>query len=193
MARPKVHTGEVRDRLVSIAVETLAESGMSALSVRGIAQAAGTSTTAVYSLFGSKEALARAAVTSAFESFGAAQESATPVGDIADELAALGARYVAWALEHPQLFELMFGRRAAGIEPDDALLEVAARSIAPLSTGVRHAVEAGVFRPEDPETIVASLWSQVHGMALLMLGGHWPPAADPVRAATAVVDGWRTL
>ncbi|MCF8588822.1 TetR-like C-terminal domain-containing protein [Gordonia liuliyuniae] len=65
------------------------------------------------------------------------------------------------------------------------------RSIRPLATGVRRAVEAGVFRAEDPETIVASLWSQVHGMALLMLGGHWPSAADPARAATAAVDGWR--
>ncbi|WP_316245481.1 TetR/AcrR family transcriptional regulator [Gordonia sp. OPL2] len=190
MARPKVHTDELSERLLEEAVHIVGERGVSALSVRDVARAAGTSTSAVYSLFGNKEGLIRGVLVAAFDSFAAAQE-ADPSEDVAANLSGLGVRYVAWALEHPRLYELMFGETLAGIASSQETEAASARAIAPLRQGVRSAIESGLFRRADVDTIVASLWSQVHGMAMLLSSGRFPAGADPVAAATAVIDGWR--
>lgn len=190
MARPKVHTDELRERLLDEAVHIVGEHGVSALSVRDAARAADTSTSAVYSLFGNKEGLTRGVLIRAFDSFATAQESGVAV-DAAAHLSTLGVHYVAWALEHPRLYELMFGQTLAGITSTAETEAASARAIAPLRQGVQSAIESGLFRPADVDTIVASLWSQVHGMAMLLLSGRFPAGADPVAAATAVIDGWR--
>lgn len=57
MARPRVYSDDLRDKLLDAAVEVVADRGVGALSVREVAHLAGTSATAVYSLLGSKTAL----------------------------------------------------------------------------------------------------------------------------------------
>ncbi|MBD1318927.1 TetR/AcrR family transcriptional regulator [Gordonia hankookensis] len=191
MARPKVHTEELRDRLLDEAVRVVSEHGLAALSVRDVARVAGTSTTAVYSLLGNKEGLARGVLTRSFESFATAQESVA-TGDDTSDLVGLGTAYVGWALDNPRLYEIMFGEALAGIAPTAETEAAAARAIAPLRDGVTAAMESGLFRRADVDTVVASLWAQVHGTAMLLLSGHFPAGADPVAAAKAVIDGWRT-
>lgn len=179
-----MHNDELRARLLAEAVAAVESRGVGVLSVREIAHAAATSTTAVYSLFGNKEGLVRAVLVHAFDSFAAQQAGG-------DDLTALGTAYVAWALEHPRLYELMFTDALSNVEPTPESQAAAARAIAPLRDGVRQAIEAGFFRPADVDTVVASLWAQVHGMAMLLLANHFPTGADPVAAAMAVIDGWR--
>ena len=89
VARPKVHTDDLRDRLLDEAIAIVAERGIGALSVRDVAHAAGTSTTAVYSLFGNKEGLSRAVQVRAFESFTEAETAISTSPDAAADLLSL--------------------------------------------------------------------------------------------------------
>ena len=57
MGRPREHDAATRDRLLAAATRLSAEEGWRAVSVRRVAEEAGTSTRAVYSLFGSKQGL----------------------------------------------------------------------------------------------------------------------------------------
>lgn len=193
MARPKMHTEAVGDRLVDEAMRIVADRGIAALSVRETASAAGTSTSAVYSLFGSKDGLARSVLVRAFESFAQAQVSATQSGEASTDLAGMGVMYVAWALENPRLYELMFGQSVVGIAESPETRAASAQAIAPLKDGVRRAIDAGIFRPAEVDTVVASLWSQVHGLSTLMLAGRFPEGADPGASAMAIIDGWRAV
>ena len=170
----------------------VAANGVGALSVREVARAADTSTTAVYSLFGNKEGLSRAILVRAFDSFAHAQRSAAAAAAGEATLEGLGVAYVGWALENPRLYELMFSDALVGVERTEETRAAATRAITPLRAGVQEAVSSGRLRAADPETVVASLWAQVHGMATLLLSGNYPEGADPVAAATAVIDGWRT-
>lgn len=190
MARPKVHTDELRERLIADAVTVVARDGIGALSVREVAKAAGTSTSAVYSLFGNKEGLAREVLVHAFTSFATAQR--TPSPDLGHSIDSMGFAYVEWALANPRLYDLMFGDALTGIEHDVRSRAAATAAIEPLRSAVRAAITDGVLRDAPIETVVASLWAQMHGMTTLLLAGHYPPDADPVAAAKAVVDGWRT-
>ncbi|WP_436699725.1 TetR/AcrR family transcriptional regulator [Nocardioides sp. BYT-33-1] len=190
MARPRTHTAELRERIMACALDTVAEHGWAALALRDVAQRAGTSTTAVYALFGSKDALHRAVLIHAFAAFGAEQAAQPVSDDPVTDLAGLGARYVQWALDHPRLYEAMFTDSAAGLAPTPELDDARARAIAGVSDAVRRALRSGAFRPADEVTVIASLWAQVHGLAALMTAGQLPTEADPAAAAWAVIEGW---
>jgi AcrR family transcriptional regulator len=62
-----VHGEQTRLALLGAAERLVARDGVAALSVRSVAEAVGTSTRAVYSVFGSKEALVRGLATHFFE------------------------------------------------------------------------------------------------------------------------------
>lgn len=191
MARPKTHTPEVGERLMGCALNVVHSEGIGALALRTLAQQAGTSTTAVYALFGSKEALQRAVLVRGFLQFAEAQESVPATDDPANDIAGLGAVYVQWALDNARLYEAMFGEALAGMTPSTELHEASTRSMVRVTDAVRRAVAAGVFRPAAEETIVVSLWAQVHGLASLMIADRVPAEADPGAAALAAIEGWR--
>src|ERR671936_1283772 len=60
MGRPREHDEATRERLLQAAERLSAAKGIEAVTVRAVADAAGTSTRAVYALFGSKEGLEQA-------------------------------------------------------------------------------------------------------------------------------------
>src|SRR5690349_20976719 len=106
MGRPKEHGEETREQLLEAAARLLSEEGVHEVSVRRLAQEAGTSTRAIYSLFGSKEGLLRAMFRRAADTF-ARIHAAVPVqDDPLDELIPLGFAYRQSALEEPELYGL---------------------------------------------------------------------------------------
>ena len=58
MPRAKLRTPELRNRVLQVAVAMLAADGAGAFTARRVAEQAGTSTPAVYELFGDKAGLA---------------------------------------------------------------------------------------------------------------------------------------
>ena len=88
------------------------------MSVRAVADAAGTSTRAVYSLFGSKEglvvdALARDAFAVLFDEIDTLVETDDPAGDLVDVGVVAFRRLV---LEHPALYRIAFQRIVPGLD-----------------------------------------------------------------------------
>ncbi|WP_109507737.1 TetR/AcrR family transcriptional regulator [Nocardioides speluncae] len=190
MARPKTHTAEVAERLMECALEAVARDGIGSLPLRSIAERAETSTTAVYALFGNKEGMQRAVLTRAFGEFADDQELIEVTDDPVTDIAGLGAHYVQWAIDHPRLYEAMYGEALAGLTPSEELSEARLRAVARISDAVQRALDSGAFRPADHATVVVSLWAQVHGLATLMMAGHLPDGADPALAAWATIEGW---
>lgn len=109
VGRPRVHDDQTRLELLAAAERLIAERGLDGLSVRAAAEAASTSTRAVYALFGSKEQLVQALAQHAFEllmeAVAAVPQSGAP-GDDLVRASVFGFRR--FALEHPQLFHLFF-------------------------------------------------------------------------------------
>ncbi len=113
MPRPKVYDDRLRSRLITGAAATLAAGGPEALSLRPLAAAEGTSTSAVYAMFGGKAGLVAAVVDAAQRSFIAAQKAAPTTADAQADLTALGHAYRDWAQAHPALVQRDV-RRPAG-------------------------------------------------------------------------------
>jgi AcrR family transcriptional regulator len=186
MVRPKVHDEALRDRLLERAGEMLSAGGLAAVSLRTLARDCGTSTTAVYSLFGGKPALLTAVLDEAFRRFTAHLGAVVPGKDAVADLVSLGSAYRLGALADPHLFDAMF---AADLHP------VGARAaLGPLHGLVERAVQDKVLRADlDPATAAVTLWSTVHGWVSLQRRGLLPEDAAPhfEDALRAILDGWR--
>ncbi|WP_240341908.1 TetR/AcrR family transcriptional regulator [Arthrobacter sp. Alg241-R88] len=189
MARPVVHNDSLRQELLAVTAELVDRDGPARVTLRDVASAAGTSTTAVYSLFGGKSQLLTAVVDGGFRSFRDSQVAAAPGG-----LRELGSAYRVWALEHRALYRLMFGGALAAYVDCRPSPEVAAGAMEPLLGAVAAAQSEGVLLPAPVEVAAFAIWGQVHGLVSLELAHVGPPDADWEAAYTAALDaiarGW---
>ncbi len=180
-----MHDAALRDRLLDVASRTISERGEAAVTVRTVAGAAGTSASAVYALFGSRDELVAAVSAEGFRRFAAHLASAPRTDDPVADLGALAVAYRAFALDDPHFYAVMFGRgvRPAADAPDaveqatfGTLRDAVARVVAgPDGTG--QDVAQDVVRD-----VALGLWGLVHGLVSLELAGL-VPGDEPARAA----------
>ncbi|MDQ4502948.1 TetR/AcrR family transcriptional regulator [Sinomonas sp. ASV322] len=188
MARPVVHDDAVRSRLLEVTLELVDREGPARVTLREVAASAGTSTTAIYSLFGGKTELLQAVVDGGFASFAQSQREAADGG-----LRTLGLAYREWALGHPALYRLMFGSSArpdGGVAPSSAVGEAA---MAPLRDAVATGQRSGELRAASVEAAVIAIWGQVHGLVSLEFACVEPEAdwaGIYAEALEAVARAW---
>lgn len=183
MARPIVHDQHVQQRLLAVTADLVDREGPARVTLRDVAAAAETSTTAIYSLFGGKAQLLTAAVDDGFRSFGESQREAAKGG-----LLKLGRAYRVWALEHPALYRLMFGGALAAYVDCSPTPDVASDSMLPLMEAVVAAQTAGRLRNDDPTMVAMAIWGQVHGLVSLELAQMNDPATDWAGVYEAALD-----
>lgn len=161
--------GDTEAAIYTAARDLLAEGGLDALSMRAVASRVGTTPTAIYHYFESKEELVEKVVIRGFQQSEAhlwRSIEGLPVGSL-DRLVALGQAYIRFAVEHQPYFKIIFGiQTACPRELDD----VPGRGgYGVLRQCVVDAIEAGTIRPGDPDTIVLYLWSVVHGLVTIFM------------------------
>jgi AcrR family transcriptional regulator len=127
MGRPRIHDETTAAALLAAAERLLQQRGTGALSLREVADGAGTSTQAVYTLFGSKEGLLGALGAHAMELLRTGADAVPTTDDPREDLVEGALMYRRFALDHPALFEVAFHRRDPAIAvrfqsaTDDAL------------------------------------------------------------------------
>ena len=196
MARPRVHDDALRDRLLEEATGLVADGGTGALTVRGAAALAGTSSSAVYTLFGGRDALLRAVGERAAVRFAARLKAAPPSDDPDVRLLALGVAYRRFALDDPEAYRVMFARHGVGASHPESGPVAQAPTFLVLREAVGRALAAGAAsaaypdgpRPEDVTRAATQVWALAHGWVTLELDGllPWPPAERDARYVSAL-------
>jgi AcrR family transcriptional regulator len=156
------HHGDLRPALLRAAEEVVKKQGLEALTLRDVARRAGVSHTAPYRHFKDRKALLAALAEDGFRALGKALE-----GTSGSEM---GEAYVRFGLAHPARFRLMFGGRLQ-LSHHPGLREASGRAY----DALLQAVSARQDLP-DPEIAAAAAWSLVHGLANLLLDGHFERA-----------------
>ena len=177
--------------LMETAARLLAEEGPSALSTRRLAAAAGTSTMAVYTHFGGMDDLVRAMVHEGFRRLNARMIEVTQHADPVADVAALGIAYRENALENQHLYSVMFGGSTLGgfaLNEEDR--QYGRFAMEPLVHAVERCMEAGRFRPGDPQAVANQRWIALHGLVTLELGGY---LVEPYSAGSLFADQIRSL
>jgi AcrR family transcriptional regulator len=170
------HHGNLRRALLDEAFLELERDGLEALSLREIALAAGVSKSAPYRHFASKHELLVAMAADGFRLFAerleasvAASASMKPL----EGLRNLAAAYVDFAKGQPALYRLMFSRFGYSLH-SEACRANSQRAMGCLMTAVARAQETGWKREQDGQTLVLSIWAQVHGVATLIIDALVP-------------------
>ena len=194
MARPRIHDAELRTRLLDAAAETVAQQGVDSLSLRKLAAAQNTSTTAIYSLFGGRAELLVALFATSFASFGDAQRAVPVTGNPKVDLRELAVAYRHWALHNPHLYAVMFGGVLGSVDVSEEL-PLAAAAMDPLRAAVATAVAAGTMSGAPADLISHSFWAIVHGLVSLELAMPTNVDSETRRAmfdagTESVLRGW---
>ena len=165
----KYHHGNLRNTLLTIAVELLAEDGVHALSMRKMAQRAGVSHNAPYMHFRDKDAVLAAIAEEGFILLAIEVESAIAKADKSarQQLIAASETYVRFALDRADRLQVMF--RPIEVEKYPKLLEVSQASLNRLFEIVKAGQEKGELRSGDPHEMTKAIWTMVHGIAALSI------------------------
>ena len=188
MPRTKQRTPDLRERVLAVAVQTLASEGVVGFTTRRVAHAADTSTPAVYELFGDKAGLVREVFFEGFRLlrryFDELDESDDPRAD----LATIIERFRMFVGENPMLAEVMFSRPFADFDPGPSELE-AGSSVREYIVGhVQRGVDAGVL-VGDATDIAHVLFCLAQGLAAAETTGRLGTSAESVgRRWTLAVD-----
>ena len=165
MARPTLYDDALRRRILDEAAAQIATGGPDHLSLRRVVAAAGTSTNAVYTLFGSRAGLVREVLGRALTEFLASQEAAPRTDDPMADLRTLGRTYRTWALSEPDLYRIMFGPHL-GLPTPHAFEDMAV-GLTVLTGALERAMRAGLLLDLDPLRTAVLFWSASHGFVSL--------------------------
>jgi AcrR family transcriptional regulator len=189
VGRPREHDEETRAALRVAAEQLFAAHGVEGVSVRALAAEVGTTTRAVYSLFGSRDGLlvdtlgqeAYQLLTNALD---AHPETADPVADLIDMAPAVFRRFV---LEHPALYRITFQRAVPSFEPGPELLAARRAGVARLRAKIARLDEHRLRRTGTLDGAVIAYQALCEGLANFEIRG----ATMPMLPEWDSEDSWR--
>ena len=154
----------LRDAILQEARNLLEGGGYAALSTRRIASAVGCTATSIYLHFKSKDSLIYALIDEGFEELNRrVLDVSRGEGDALHLLRDVAGAYVAFGLERPEYYEIMFMLRAEQMEryPVDAYRR-ARRSLDVFA-------ELTALPPKEAARRGALVWSALHGLVSLLI------------------------
>lgn len=164
-----------RERILAEASDLFLAHGVGGVTMRGLATRMKVTPMALYRHFGSREELLTAIVTEGHATFlrylNRSLGAKTPAG----RLLSAGEQYLAFGLEHPRSYAVMFMEHV----PENCVKKgaedwVDAATFRFLVDRIRECAAAGALDAADPERVALTIWAHVHGLVSLFLAGKLP-------------------
>jgi len=162
--RPKQRTPELRDHVLEAALALLAAEGVQGFTARKVASMAGTSTPAVYELFGDKGGLVREVFFHGFQLLGTRLGGLEETSDPRADLIATFEAFRQFVRADPVLAEVMFSRPIADFQPGPEETRAGATVREFIVGRVRRCIDGGVVTG-DPADIAHVLLATAQGLA----------------------------
>lgn len=170
------HHGNLKEALIETALLMVDQEGLESVTLRELSLRLGTSRSAVYRHFASKEALIQGVIEKGYERL---DLLFTPIfqdraRSVAERFEMMGRAYLDFAIEHPNLYRLLFGEkyRREREEICDYKDENRSTGLYALVGLLLEAQEAGIIARENPMVQAATVWASIHGLASLLIDGH---------------------
>ena len=165
---------ELRDLILQAAKELFVEKGVEKTTIRNIADKISYSIGTVYVYFRDKNAILHALHSLGFRQYAERQLALQHIQDPMERLIARGRAYIMFALENPDMYDLMFNLKA----PLDFLNDMESEwlegqaVIKRLKSTVEECMELGYLRGMEWESVSYLVWSTVHGLCSFHLNGR---------------------
>ena len=161
-----------REAIVATTRTLIEAEGLDAVSLRRVGAALGVTAPALYAHVSDKRDLLRSVAASAFavliQSFEAIDDP-----DPVERVRGFSRAYIDFASANPELFKTMF------LFPPDLALGTPTGEELPMATlafrvpltALTEAMDAGIFRPMDPDLAGLTMWTVAHGCAEVLAMG----------------------
>ncbi|MEB2344939.1 MAG: TetR/AcrR family transcriptional regulator [Deltaproteobacteria bacterium] len=183
---------ETRQRICDAAMRLFVEEGFEQTSMRRIADAVGYTPGALYAYFEDKDEILYALLETGFTCLREAMQGTSSLPP-RERLLRVGEIYLRFAIENPHFYELMFimSNTKQRIQEQEHW-QVGIETYEFLRSAVRAGMDAGVIPRGDAEAVSFALWSNVHGIASLLLRGRTVMIPDESLPAL-VTEAYRWL
>jgi AcrR family transcriptional regulator len=183
---PRGAGSQLRDEIVAAATRLVEDRPDPAgITLRGVARAAGITAPSIYAHFDNLDAVMRAVVNRGFDRLSAGLEDTLARHDEpVPRLRALCHAYVAFAVENPRLYALVFSQdepEAGSPAPKPVETMPGAHAFGMLVQAIEDCVAAGRSASTDPQRDATLLWTAMHGYVGLLHSAPdfpWPPRDD---------------
>ena len=170
--RKKRDAGKMRSRILKAAMQLYVKGGYENVTMRRIAAKIEYSPGTIYLYFQNKNDIMLQLCYQGFERFLAHQDKLEKIADPLERLSAGGRYYLAFALENPELYELMFATKEIFKESGPDEESVPLRAFRKFAENVKACLDAGLFSAGEVETTAIALWATLHGLASLLIKGR---------------------
>lgn len=170
--RSSYHHGDLSNALVRAAIEIITHENSEQITLREVSRRVGVNHRAVYRHFSDLTALLAAVAEQGYvellEALQTTLES-LPACKAARRMEAIAAAYVAFAIDHPAHYRIMFGRRLNEDGRFPKLEGAALKAYELLQAELDAGVASGEFKDRPRRELVFGFWSLCHGFASLAL------------------------
>lgn len=163
---------ETRTRICDAAMHLFVEEGFEQTSMRRIADAVGYTPGALYAYFEDKDEILYSLLETGFTLLRDAMQGTSSLPP-RERLLRVGEIYLRFAIENPHSYELMFimSKTKQRIQQEEQW-QVGIDTYEFLRSAVRAGMDASVIPRGDVDAVSFALWSNVHGIASLLLCGR---------------------
>jgi AcrR family transcriptional regulator len=168
------HHGNLKEEFLNIAFEFIHKEDVDKLTLKVLSDATGTSRSAIYRHFSSKDALMEEIIRRGFEEFDAITSPTLRNQEVplVDRFYNTSKIYIAWAKENPNLYRLLFGRKYAYIREEIlSIKEETCDAFGALRCAVEEGQEKGILKREDSLRQSVVIWASLHGLSSLIIDG----------------------
>jgi AcrR family transcriptional regulator len=175
---------EMRRRIVDAAQHLYVQNGFDKLSIRAIADAIEYSPATIYLYFKDKNEVVYAIHQQAFLQLMNDFKPILSLTDPFEKLMAMGRQYIQFAIENPELFDVMFIITAPmeTLEFREDIWTEGRIAFNMLVQVVQECMNAKVFRQQDTEVVAMMIWSMIHGHTALFVRKRLNMFTDERRA-----------
>jgi len=174
MIKKNYHHGNLKDESIQIAFDFIAKEDFDKLTLKVLSDAMGTSRSAIYKHFASKDKLIEAMIDKGFEKF---DSSFSPVlsdttQPLVDRFYHSAKLYVDFAKNNPTLYRLLFGKKYAHLR--EAIISIKDEDCSGFGTlkkAIEEGQESGILKEESSYDRAIMIWAMLHGFASLIIDG----------------------
>lgn len=170
------HHGNLKEELLNQSVDIISKDGIDALTLSVLSKKLGTSRSAIYRHFSSKDELMENVILYVFEILESKIESVFILKDkdILEKFYLMGKEYINFAIKYPNLYRMLFGNKFQTIRQDNCAIENEEQSTGfyTLVNLLKEGQEKKIFKNDDPIFQAQVIHSMVHGLSSLYIDGH---------------------
>lgn len=160
---------EMRKLILDAAQKLFLANGYEKVSIRNIADTIEYSPGTIYLYFKDKNELLFGLHQRGFAKMVEEFQPLSQIADPFERLVEMGRSYIRFAIQNPELFDLMFIMTAPMDKLDQEDWVEGDRAFGLLMQVVQDCMDAGIFKPHNVQSTAMMIWSGIHGYTALFL------------------------